>query len=233
MTILTRAQKGSALSHAEMDENITDLRDGVNIMVPSQQNKGVKVDSLGTPSFGWHDLHGQLTWSDNEVDSATLQAYNGFIKQLKFSENKNVNVCFHLPHDYNIGSDLFFHVHWSHASSTVTGGSVTWAFEMVGAKGHNQGAFFAPKTISIVHNASTTQYQHMIAETSMSVSGGSLTEIDTDTLEPDYMIFGRLYLDSNDITDSVIQPDVFVHFVDLHYQSTAVPTKNKTPNFWT
>ncbi len=27
--------------------------------------------------------------------------------------------------------------------------------------------------------------------------------------------------------------DLFVHFVDLHYQSSGIGTKNKSPNFYT
>jgi len=84
-----------------------------------------------------------------------------------------------------------------------------------------------------VQAANTTRYQHMIAETALSISGGSGTQLDTDLIEVDGLLFCRLYLDSNDLTDSVAPPDPFVHFVDIHYQSTGVPTKNRAPDFWT
>ena len=60
MAITTRDAKGAALTWAELDENFTDLRDGVNIMVPKTQNSGIKVDSLGTPTYPWHDIIGHL-----------------------------------------------------------------------------------------------------------------------------------------------------------------------------
>ncbi len=65
MTITTRAGKGSALSHNEMDTNFTDLRDGVGgIQVPKTSGLGIKVDSGGStnePAFFTLDIHYQST----------------------------------------------------------------------------------------------------------------------------------------------------------------------------
>ena len=102
------------------------------------------------------------------------------------------------------------------------------------SKGHNQAAFGEPVLITVAQNASTTQYQHMIAETAASTSGGSAVQLDTDVLEPDGVIQCRLYLDSNDMTVSGgAVPDPFAHFVDIHYQSTNIGTKQRAPDFWT
>ena len=74
----------------------------------------------------------------------------------------------------------------------------------------------------------------MIAEGGASVSGGSATQLDTDNLETDGLILGRMYVDSNDITVSGGGvPEPFIHFVDIHYQSTGVGTKQRAPDFWT
>lgn len=232
MAITIRDIKGSPLTHAELDQNFIDLRDGVNLMVPKTQGKGLKVDSEGTPSFGWHDLLGTVQVYGDAGD-AVRATYRGGIKALQFAESKSAFVDFHMPHDYVMGSDIYIHVHWSTISTTVTGGSTTWAFEMMYAKGHDQGAFAAPVTASAVQSASTTQYQHMIAEVKASVVGGSGVALDTDDLEPDGVIQCRVYLDSNDITDSVTVPDPFIHYVDIHYQSTGIPTKQRAPDFWT
>ncbi len=62
MTIATRAGKGSALSHNEMDTNFTDLRDGVGgLKLPKTSGLGIKVDSTGTPTFPCRDLIGDIT----------------------------------------------------------------------------------------------------------------------------------------------------------------------------
>lgn len=232
MAIVTRAGKGTPLTHTELDQNFIDLRDGVDLMVPKDSLKGIKVDSEGTPDWGWHDLLGTVQVYGDAGD-ASRATYRGGIKALQFAESEQAYVDFHMPHDYVPGSQLFIHIHWSHVSTLVTGGSTTWGFELMYSKGHNQAAFAAPITASVNQDASTTQYQHMIAEVACSVTGGSGVALDTDDLEVDGIIQCRVYLDSNDITSSGAVPDPFVHFVDIHYQSTGVPTKNKAPDFWT
>jgi hypothetical protein len=215
-----------------MDLNFTDLRDGVDLRVPKTQGKGIKVDSLGTPSWGWHDLLGTVQVY-GDVGDATRLTYRGGIKALQCVEGESVYVDFHIPHDYAMGTDIHIHVHWSHNATTVTGGSVTWGFEMMYAKGHNQSPFGIPVTASAVQNANVAQYQHMVAETIASTTGGSASTINTTELEVDGLIQCRVYLDSNDLTVSGGGvPNPFIHTVDIHYQSTNVATKNRAPNFW-
>jgi hypothetical protein len=232
MAITLRNVKGSELTHNELDQNFIDLRDGVALQIPKTQNSGIKVDSQGTPTYPWHDLIGTLNVY-GDVGDATRAVYRGGIKVLQCDVSDQAYIDFHMPHDYLMGSDIHIHTHWSHDSATVTGGSVTWAFELVYAKGHDQHAFTAPVTSSVIQNASTTQYQHMVAETLASTSGGAADLLDSDLLEPDGLILCRVYLGANDITDSVTQPSPFLHAVDIHYQSTTVGTKQKSPDFWT
>ena len=234
MAIVTRAGKGSELTHAELDTNFTDLRDGVAVQIGKAKTEGIKTDALGTPTFPWHDITGALNVDGDSANRAPFNTYRNTIKSRQFTTGlKEAFVDFHIPHDYVSGTELYIHVHWSHISATVTGGSATWGIEMIYAKGHDQAAFAASVTPTILQNASTTQYQHMIAETAMTTSGGSGTQLDTALIEADGVVQARIYLDSNDITDSVTVPDPFVHFVDIHYQSTGIGTKQKTPDFWT
>jgi hypothetical protein len=83
-------------------------------------------------------------------------------------------------------------------------------------------------------NALATQYMHMVCEAPASIPGGSANLLDTDDIEVDGMVFGRVYLVANNITVSGgAVPDVFLHQVDIHYQSTNVATKQRSPDFWT
>ena len=73
----------------------------------------------------------------------------------------------------------------------------------------------------------------MIAEIQLSAASPTASQIDTDDLEVDGLILCRTYLSANNITVSGGGvPDPFLHFVDIHYQSTGIPTKNKAPNFY-
>lgn len=233
MAIVTRAGKGSQLTHAELDNNFTELEQIPEGKVfPKTVNKGIKVDTAA-PDFGWHDLVGNLYTAGLGGSAASYAIYRGGIQALQFDEGDEAKIDLHMPHDYAMGTPIYIHVHWSHASTVVTGGSCTWAFEVMYAKGHDQGVFEAPITASVVANASTTQYRHLVSETVLSDNGGSATTLDTNMLEPDGIIQIRAYLDSNDMTTSdlsVVAP--FIHFVDIHYQSNGIPTKNKAPGFW-
>lgn len=233
MAITTRAGKGSALSHNEMDTNLTDLRDGQDMMVPKTQNKGIRTDSLGTPSYSWRDLTGVLRLDEVGGGKPSWTTYSGSFRQLKFAVNDQAFFTYHLLHDYVIGTPIYIHAHWSHNSTIVTGGSVTWGFELSAAQGHDQGAFTAPITINVVQNASTTQYRHLIAEVLCGDTGGAGGTLNLSIMEPDTLIIGRIYLVANNLTSSGAVPDPFLHEVDLHIQTTVVGTKQKAPPFWT
>jgi hypothetical protein len=233
--IRTRAEKGSALTHAEADENFTDLRDGVNAQVPKTKGAGIRIGPNGAESFGWHDLTGTVYVHDpTDPLAPECVPYIGGIRQYRFAVNDEAELIFHLPHDYAPGTDIYIHAHWSHDSTLVTGGSVTWGFELTYAKGHDQAAFTPTITIVEVQNASLVQRQHMICEAPASIAGGSANLLDTATIEVDGLVFGRVYLATNAITVSAgLVPSPFLHTVDIHYQSTGVPTKKRSPDFWT
>lgn len=234
MAITTRAGKGFPLTHPEMDTNLTDLRDGVSLMVPKTKGKGIKVDSLGTPTFPWLDLHGAIHLNETGPGSPLFAVYQGSVKQIQFDVADELSVNYTFPHDYAPNTDIYIFVDWSHASTLVTGGTVTWGFERMYAKGHNQAAFSAPKLLTFVQAASTIQYRHSNVEMRGFVAGGSPTEFDTAQLESGGTIIGRLYLIANGITVSGGQvPKPYLHRVGVHYQSAGLGTKSRTPDFWT
>lgn len=195
--------------------------------------EGIKVD-VATPTFPWADLLGHITYRGIGAADPAWATYQGTIKQFQFAVNDESFLEFHIPHDYVPGSDIYIHAHWSHNYTTVTGGSVTWSFAVSAAKGHNQAAFPAETACPVTQNASTTQYQHMIAEVQLSSSSPSASQINNSLLEPDTLILVKVHLGANAITVSGGGvPDPFLHFVDIHYQSTGIGTKQKAPNFYT
>jgi hypothetical protein len=128
---------------------------------------------------------------------------------------------------------MFIHAHWSHNGALVTGGSVSWTFELSYAKGHDQQEFSASKLITATQLASSMQYRHMIAETSMTATTESATAFAVAQMEIDAILMCRVFLSANNmIVSGGGAPAPFLHFVDMHYQSTNIGTKNKAPNFW-
>jgi hypothetical protein len=210
----------------------TTLTATTGLVLPKTSGTGIKVDT-STPVFGWRDLIGDV---HNRGIGATDPAYNvyiGGIRQFQFTVNDEVFNEFHWAHDYVPGTSCFIHTHWSHNATTVTGGSVTWGFEFSWAKGYDQAAFSAPKTITVQQNASTVRYRHMIAEVEFTSNGGNATHLDYNLLEIDGILMVRTYLSANNMTVSGGGvPEPFLHFVDIHYQSTGMPTFNKNYPFY-
>jgi hypothetical protein len=194
---------------------------------------GIQVD-LSAPTFGWRDLEGPIRIRTTGPTAPAMATYIGGLSQVQFSVNDEEHVEFHMPHDWVPGSDLFIHAHWSHNATTVTGGTVTWGFEASYSKGHNRGAFITPVTTSVQGTASTTRYQHIISEVQLSASSPSASQINTGVLEVDGLILVRVYLSANNITVSGGGvPEPFLHFVDIHYQSSNLGTKQRAPDFYT
>jgi len=212
-------------------DNDVYIADGQFLVLDKASGNGIKVDAT-TPTFGWRDLLGPIVVRGSGGTDPNWTTYKGGIKAYSLNVNDEVWVTYHLPHDYVEGTDIFIHPHWSHNSTLVTGGSVTWSFEMTYAKGHNQAAFGTNVTQTQVSNASTIQYQHIIDDTQISVSGGSGTQLDSDLFEPDGLILIRFYLSANNITSSGAVPDPFLHLADGHYQSTNIATKDRAPDFY-
>jgi len=211
----------------------TKLSTGDDLVIDKASATGIKVD-LTTPTFPWHDMLGEVITRTTGAGTPTFNTYRGNVNQYSFVVSDAIHIAYHVPHDYAPGTDLHIHYHWSHIGTLVTGGTVTWRAEISYAKGHNQAAFSAPVTLDLSPTASTTQYQHLISEVQMSAAAPSGSQIDTDNIEPDGVILVKVSLNANAITVSGgLAPDPFLHFVDIHYQSTNVGTKQKAPDFYT
>jgi len=209
-----------------------------NVVLPKTSGKGIQVDTAA-PTFGWRDILGHPNVRAIGANDPVLAVYQGGIRQFQFHAAllNEVHLEYHIPHDYLPGSDIHIHAHWSQAVVDTGGaggtpGTCKWQFEVSYAKGHGQAAFPAPKVAFAQQVASAVQYQHMLAEVQVSTPGGAADKVDTSLLEPDGILLVRVFRDPGDAADTLNQGP-FLHFVDLHYQSTSVATKQKAPPFYT
>lgn len=207
------------------------LGDGVvtgNLTLPKTSGKGIRVDTT-TPTFGFRDILGNVTQLNIGASKPTFAIYRDTLRSFQFAVGKEEYFEFHIPHDYVAGSNIFLHIHWSHISASVTSGAVTFEYEISYSKSHDGGAFPASVTGTVVQTASTTQYKHMLAEGQVSAASPSGSQIDSDDLEPDGVILCRVEVQANSMSAST---DPFIHYVDIHYHSTNIATKDKAPNFY-
>jgi len=201
------------------------------LVLDKATKRGIKVD-IASPTHGWHDLLGDIKIHNPGGDDPIYSTYRDGIRAYEFNNvGDEVFIEFHLPHDYLEGSDLYIHTHWSHHNaSPLSTGALTWDFETTYAKGHDQAAFPATVTPTVTHDAAASnvpQYQHMISEVQLSATSPSGTQLDSDDIEIDGLILVRVELSANTTADNP-----FLHFVDIHYQSTGIPSKEKAPDFY-
>lgn len=212
--------------------HLTNLEIKENLILPNDSGFGIK--SGGTSAeFGWRDLEGPIRPRDTGVGKPTLSVWRTPIREYSFAANDIVELTFHIPHDWAVGTDLYIHTHWSHTGTTIANSLVLnyiWTY----AKGHNQAVFPAVKTldhtIATPNIATYPQYQHIISETQLSASSPSATQLDTDNIEVDGLIIAQ-------VTPTAIPTLgggglLFIHYVDIHYQSTSIGTRQKAPNFY-
>jgi len=205
------------------------------IVVDKATGIGIKIDAID-PSFGWRDITAALNARATGPAVPTYAQYNGTtIYQHQFSNatTQEIWVEFHIPHDYVPGSDIYIHAHWSQTSIDTGGaagapGVCKWSFDALYAQGHQQQAFPANvTTVTVEQAASGVARQHMIAEVKLSTDG----TLGNNVIVIDGVILVRVWRNPNDAADTLNQAP-FLHFCDLHYQSTNVATKNKAPDFY-
>ena len=210
------------------------IQAGSNVILPKTSGVGLQVDTA-SPTFGWRDLLGRITPKATGAGSPARAAYAGAnIGQYAFAAGDVVDMEFHIPHDYVPGTDLYAHIHWSHNGTTISGNAVFDLYSSY-AKGHNQANFPAEKNVTITYAttdiATTPQYRHRIDEAVISSNGGSATLLDRAAFEPDGLVLMTLKMTTLPTLSAGAK--LFIHFVDLHYQSTSMGTKQKAPNFYT
>jgi hypothetical protein len=237
MTITTRVAKGSKLSHAEMDTNFTDLRDGVSgLMIPKTAGLGIKVDSLGTPTFSWKSLIGDVNPKNSGANAPTQAAFRGGnARAFFYSANDNGDATFVVPYDYAAGTDMFLHIHWGHNGTAISGSFVVNLY-MTYAKGHNQTIFpaevNATLTVSTPDIATIPRWGHRTDDIQITAATPSAAQIDTDLLEPGGII--QIYYVATTIPTitggTTNEPVIFG--MDIDYQTKVIGTKNREPDFY-
>jgi len=217
--------------HAAADYAQTDVAETItgawnfddSIAISKTSGKGIKVDTT-TPTFGWRDIIGspQEPTVGSGKPSWTQIATSG-VYTWNFATADVQYYTYHIPHDYVPGSDIHFHVHWF--SSTTAGASTRWTFDYLYSKGHQQAAFPTTASSTFAQQVqNTTAYTHMIAESAAVTITG---------LEVDGLIIVKVSRVAPTGGPSDVAGGVFVPCVDIHYQSTNLATKNKSPDFWT
>jgi len=190
------------------------------VQLPGQSGNGLLIGSLD--DYGWHDMLGPVqARGAGPTDPGWNQINTSGFYAFEFTLNDEVWINYHLPHDYALGTDIYFHAHW--LPDGTDSNSVKWQFSYVYADGHDQAAFpmGSASVITAEQVVGGTQYQHYVTET---------VAITIADMEPDGMIQLHVERITNGATDNA--DGIFLLTCDIHYQSTGIPTVNRAPNFY-
>jgi hypothetical protein len=205
------------------------------IIVDKTAGAGIKLEQA-SPTYPWRDCEG-LIYPDpaNPAAAPTVAQFRTGLYAYSYSDGDQCHFSFHMPHDYAPGTDLYIHAHWSHNATGVAANTLTWAFQISYAKGFSQALFTAPVTPSITYPlvdiTTSPQYNHYVTEIQLSAASPSATQLDTDILEVDGLIIGTMTMGIPNASFSGGTPDeaIYIFTIDLHYQSTGIGTKGKSP----
>ena len=174
-------------------------------------NSGWEI--LNRPADGWRDITSEVkvrgtggtdpTWS--VINSTAFSAY-------KFGLSDKCWMSFHMPHDYVLGSDIYFHAHWLADGADTN--SVKWEFTYSYAHGHDQAAFVlgTPDVITAEQTMQNPgiQYRHYVTET---------IAVTIADCEPDGIIEVAIGRITNGGTNN--GDNIFLLTCDVHYESNS------------
>lgn len=189
-------------------------------------------------SCTWKDLIGDITPKTTGAGSPTLDTIRGAVRGFRYSNGDDGDIVFHLPHDYVKGSHLYFHPHWTHNGTNISGSFVI-QYNFTYAKrtlNNPSDIFIADKVLTHTINTdiditNTPQYAHRVDEIQITSVGGSASTLDVASTETD----GLLLLHFDVVTIPTItggSGEPFILTLDIHYQSTNLGTPNKDPDFY-
>ncbi len=204
--------------------DFTALTSTAGVVIEDGPGIGIRVN-VENPVFGWRDLTAPVDVRGSGPNDPTFAVYTGTtLRAFRFSAStmNEVFFVFHVPHDWVPGTDIFFHAHWSNAAAVPNTGNVVWSFDYSFAKGFGQEAFAAVQTATVIAASPAVRYTHNTSET---------TAVSIPLMEVDGLVLVRGYRDAANVLDTCTDA-VFLHTMDIHYQSTNMATINKAPSFY-
>ena len=194
------------------------------LVVPKVSGSGIKVDPVD-PTFNWRDIIGDVNPKTSGANSPIRTVYNGGVLAGEvFIAGDLCDFVWHIPHDYVPGTDLLWHVHWSHTGTTITGNVVFDLFYETGKRG---GLFTTEKNLTITYAtvdlATTPRLFHFVHETAMTAAAATTILIPASAIEVDGIITGTMRLTTLPTLGG--SGKLFIHTSDIHYQSSNIGTK--------
>jgi len=128
----------------------------------------------------------------------------------------------HIGHDIEAGTDMTFHVHWSHNNASPAG-NVKWHIDYTIARGYEAGVFSVPTTLTSIQAAGAQYAHHITDDDDMVIT----TNVE---IEPDSIVIGRIWRDTDEVDDTFADGAFLLH-ADIHYKKSRVGTTERNRPF--
>lgn len=210
MAITLRNTKGSALTYAEADANISELDNRTKL--------------------AWAQSGSELEVVPGDDNAPTFQSFRGPLYAWSYAANQftEAHLNFDVEYSHAPGTDLYAGIHWSPGNSSLTGNirfglefSWAWAF---GATQSTNTTFSEPTTVYINAASDGTPYKHYVTFNNES------DKFPGFLVQGNMRFLARVFRDGEHPSDTFNDP-VFVLGVDLFYQIDRFGTSTKEPPF--
>lgn len=206
-------------------ENDTGYVTSTNSGVTSVNNKSGAVtlgmlDLSGKGTACWRDLPMEIIVKGTGSTSPVWTQLNSKFSAYKFDVGSECWGNAHINHDYKEGSGIYVHIHFS--TSGVSIRPVTWQVDWTVAKGHNQSNYdLNGQSVVLTQTPHGSAFRHYVTEVAIPLTSAEF--------EPDAIIRIHLKRIANGGVENT--DNVFVDFMDFHYQTDRFATINRSPNF--
>jgi len=191
-----------------------------------ESDSRIQIGSATAGEAGWRDMVGQIVV--RRAAGAGVPVYEQMGSSIfygyRFAVGDDVQVIYHIDHDYAVGTPIFLHAHWCKNGTNVQ--PVRWEIAWTYAHGHQRGVFNiagAASTSTVTQTPASPAWTHQIAEigTGINPTGG---------FEVDGLLIANFKRVTNGGTNNT--DNIYLLFGDCHYQADRFSTKNKSPDFY-
>lgn len=202
------------------------LKEAVEIILGRRSGR---VDEITDTDERWEDLLGEINPGRLiGVNAPSWKTWLGGIRQAAFDPGTMNEIEFsaHIPHKWKFGTPIYWHVHWSIINNAV--GTARFGLEYTMAAGHSRGAFPVTQTAYIEQAYPGDiggRPTHVITECS------DAQAFNSSELEPDALVVCRIFRDATSPNDTLNASDVYIHYVDCHFQVDGNFTTTRYPVF--
>lgn len=171
-------------------------------------------------AYGWRDMRMIVSGAASGSGTPTPTAFgpSGNIKQTAFGVGDSVYLTVPVDHDAWVGAMAYPRICWS--TNGVSVNSVKWEMRYIYAAGYNTANFGADVLITFEEAAAGTAWRHMTTQN----TGFVLPQINS-------MVICELKRVTNGGSENA--DTVFGLYLGIHYPTSQLATKNRTPNFFT